>query len=1184
MLNPITHSLHNAFFSHPDWPEISQSALGKGGLALYDMQESQRVFFAAALGKGTGRRVLCLFPSERLARSAFEDAMQFTGGNAVLLPQEERNFLRGATASQDNAWQRLKALDLMLSGHMCLVIASIEALQDHLPSPEWFASSIITIKPGDALEPHHLALQLAALGYERVDLVEGRGQFALRGDILDCFPPYLDTPARIEFFDVQVDSVRGFDVLTQRSQEPLPSLRIIQAAEHLIPENEREAAVARLLEALAIAEQVPDKSGRELLPLGQPPQPFTPPEEEDLLLQGAIHNMAMWANVVYPPHSLLDWMPDALVLVDTPDRAMQRLDDSLLGYIQAFKVAYSEGNAATAQAGLLRDREEVLDALNERGVITMMALLRGLGGLKPEKSIPLTGTAVAPYHNRPQILVKDLRAWQEAGMTVGLFSGGQARGERLREMLGKNGLELSEDCAPGKLCLIPSPMSSGFLFDGAGLALIAPGELFGASQQKARKRHTAGERIAAFTDLAPGDFVVHEHHGIGLYQGTVRLQSEGIWRDYLLIHYRGSDKLYVPTDQFDRVQKYLGSPGDAPALNSLSGGDWEKQKSKTRESVKRLAFDLVKLYAQRQSEPGFAYEALEPFESQFADRFEYELTPDQAQAISEVLADMAKPTNMDRLLCGDVGYGKTEVAMRAAFRAVLNGKQVALLAPTTILTQQHMRTFSQRFEGFPVRVDFVSRFRSPQENRQTLQNVREGKVDILLGTHRLLSKDVKFRDLGLLIVDEEQRFGVKHKELIKNYRAAIDVLTLSATPIPRTLHMSMVGVRDMSLLEMPPEERLPVNTYVADYQEGLIRDAILRELARDGQVFFLYNRVADIQRMASRISQAVPEAKVATAHGQMPERALEDVMMDFYSGKYDVLLTSTIIENGLDIPNANTLIVYDADHFGLSQLYQLRGRVGRSSRSAYAYFTVRPDRMISETAEKRLSAIKEFTAFGAGFRIAMRDLEIRGAGNIFGPEQSGQVAAVGYDMYCRMIEEAIREAQGDFSSLRASELETRVDLQVNAFLPEGYVPGDTQRIEIYKRIAMINTEEESIDLISDLVDRFGEPPEPVIHLIAIARLRALANALGTDFVCFDQGLMVFTFNPQFAVDPGALVGALPRADKRLRLSGGRKTQLLLKLPHQDAAEALTLAIPVIERLLRMIDEETEKQTAYPAGA
>jgi transcription-repair coupling factor (superfamily II helicase) len=1172
----MTNKLFTPLFSHPDWPAIRQSALEKSRLALFDMQESQRNFVAAALAEDTRRQVLYLLPNERLARIAYEDALQLTQGSAVFLPEEERFFLRGATASRDNAWQRLKALDLAMSGEARLVIASIEALQDHLPPADWFRASAFSLKPGDSIEPQALSARLTAMGYERVDLVEGRGQYALRGDILDCFSPNQDSPARIEFFDVQVDSIRTFDTLTQRSQEHLPCLRVIQAAEHLVPEAEREQAAARLQGVLDAADENPFSS-RELMPLGQSVQPFFPPDPEDIRQQGSIPNMAMWAHAVYPITSILDWMPEAIIVVDTPDRAMQRLDDNLLGFVEAFKAAFAQGNAGAGQAGLLRSRDEVLSSLENRSVIALMALLRGLGGLKPEISIEMRGLGIAPYHSRPQALVDDLKRWQGADYSVFLFSGGQARGQRLREMLEKNNLRLADEDeqeATG-IRLIPSPLSAGFLLEEAKLAILAPGELFGAAQQKAKKRHSSGERIAAFTDLSVGDYVVHEHHGIGLYQGTTRLQSEGVWRDYLLIHYQGSDKLYVPTDQFDRVQKYLGSQGEAPQLHSLSGGDWEKQKKKTREGVKKLAFDLVQLYAKRQAEPGYAFDALEPFESQFADQFEYELTADQAQAINEVLSDMARPVNMDRLLCGDVGYGKTEVALRAAFRAVLNGKQVALLAPTTILIQQHMRTFSRRFSGFPVKVDFVSRFRSPRENKRTLQEAKEGKVDILLGTHRLLSKDAQFKDLGLLIVDEEQRFGVKHKEMIKNYRSTVDVLTLSATPIPRTLHMSMVGVRDMSLLETPPEERLPVNTYVVDYQDGLIRDAILRELARDGQVYFLYNRVADIERMASRLRQLVPEASVAVAHGQMREQALEDVMMDFYAGKYDVLLSSTIIENGLDIPNANTLIVYDADHFGLSQLYQLRGRVGRSSRSAYAYFTIRPDRSMSETAEKRLNAIKEFTAFGAGFRIAMRDLEIRGAGNIFGPEQSGQVATVGYDMYCKMIEEAIREAQGDFSSYRANQLETRVDLHVNAYLPESYVPGETQRIEIYKRIAAVSNQTEQETLIDDLIDRFGEPSVEVLNLIEIAWLRALANTLGADYVRFFGGALSLRLHPEFSLDPGVIYETiLALNNPRISLSAGKRPAFVIKTKAQDEEGALYESRKFLSSFVAKINSKT----------
>ena len=1176
----MTNNLFNALSAHPDWQEIISRAKGAGNLALYDMQDSQRSFLAAALAAVSGRQVLYLLPNERLAKAAYEDALQFTEGAAVLLPQEERYFLRGATVSRDNVWQRLKALDLIQSGEARLVIASSESLQDHLAPAGWFKASAFTIKSGDQMEPHDLASRLAAMGYERVDLVEGRGQFALRGDILDCFSPSLDSPVRIEFFDIQVDSIRAFDILSQRSQDHVPSVRIIQAAEHLVPEAQREEAATRLSRLLEQADEGTGPSSRELFPLGQPAQAFSSPDPEDLLTEGQIPNMAMWAHGVYPPASLLDWLPDALILIDTPDRAMQRLDDNMLGYVEAFKAAFAQGNAGAAQAGLLHSREEVMAALEKRSVITLMSLLRGLGGLTPEKSLPLRGLAIAPYHSRPQSLVDDLKDWQDKGYAIALFSGGQARTDRLFDMLSKHEVPLAKEGDAAGIHIIPSPLSAGFLFEEARLALLAPGELFGASQQRAKKRQTTGERIAAFTDLTVGDYVVHEHHGIGLYQGTVRLQSEGVWRDYLLIHYRDSDKLYVPTDQFDRVQKYLGSGGDSPPLNSLSGGDWEKQKKRTREGVQKLAFDLVQLYAKRQAEPGYPFEALEPFESQFADQFDHELTQDQSQAVGEVLSDMSKPVNMDRLLCGDVGYGKTEVAIRATFRAVLNGKQVALLAPTTILTQQHMRTFTQRFKGFPVKVDFVSRFRTPAENKRTLEAARTGQVDVLLGTHRLLSRDVKFRDLGLLIVDEEQRFGVKHKEMIKNYRSTVDVLTLSATPIPRTLHMSMVGVRDMSLLETPPEERLPVNTYVVDYQDGLIRDAILRELAREGQVFFLYNRVADIERMASRLRQLVPEARIAVAHGQMPEQALEDVMMDFYLGRHDVLLSSTIIENGLDIPNANTLIVFDADHFGLSQLYQLRGRVGRSSRSAYAYFTIRPDRMVSETAEKRLSAIKEFTAFGAGFRIAMRDLEIRGAGNIFGPEQSGQVAAVGYDMYCRMIEEAIREAQGDFSSYRENQLETRVDLHVSAFLPEAYVPGEVQRIEIYKRIAAIKNQAEQETLIDDLIDRFGEPGEEVLNLIEIAWLRALANALGADLVRFIRGAMTFRLHPDFSVDPAALYQAILAFDNPgLSLMSGKRPALVLTTRAQDETEALYEARKLMSQLIALLPEEKKPQTA-----
>ena len=1161
----------------------AKSHIGSGKrVALYDMTPGLRLLYALSLSRE--RQVLYLLPSERSARQAAEDAKQAGAEGVSFLPQKELRFLR-AVSSREDDWQRVKALWQALSGEARTLVCSVEALQAYLPPPEWMRASSRVFHRGDVLQPQDAALFLTAAGYERVELVEGRGQFALRGDILDVFPPQADLPARVEFFDVEVDSIRSFDPLTQRSVGQLETLSVIPALEHLLPEGARGAAAERVMAAVA-SPPLEAKDGRGLRGTAVQAEEAPAPDVERLRADGRFDEMHMWAHLLYPEgSSLLSYLPGAAVVLDTPDRAAQRLKENGEGYAGMLAQALESGLAFPAQAGLLRQAEEALALLEGRGVALAQELLRGMAGLEPEAAFSFQSRRPDSYRGRLRELADDLRAWQEAGTAVYLFSGGQARGERLTAALAAQGLSVpaeAPDGAAGKAgpLLLWDGLAEGLLLPGAGLVLLSPQDLFGSARQKARKAQTAGQRIEAFTDLSEGDYVVHEHHGIGVYQGTVRLQSEGVWRDYLFIRYQGSDKLYVPADQFDRVQKYIGSPDAPPALNDLSSNAWSRQKSRVKAGLKQLAFDLVKLYAGRQANPGFAFESAEPFEGQFADQFEYELTPDQEQAVGEVLSDMAKPRNMDRLLCGDVGYGKTEVAMRAAFRAVMNGKQVALLAPTTILVQQHVRTLQKRFEGFPVMIEYVSRFRTPRENRLTLQKAKEGRVDILIGTHRLLSRDVAFHNLGLLVIDEEQRFGVRHKELIKNYKSTVDVLTLSATPIPRTLHMSMVGVRDMSLLETPPEERFPVATYVADYQEALVRDAVMRELAREGQVFFLYNRVADIERMASALRRLVPEARLAVAHGQMPEQALEDVMLDFYERRVDLLLCSTIIENGLDIQNANTLIVYDADRFGLSQLYQLRGRVGRANRAAYAFFTVQPDRMLSESAEKRLSAIREFTAFGAGFRIAMRDLEIRGAGNIFGPEQSGQVATVGYDMYVKMIEEAIREAQGDFSSLRDSELETRADLKVNAYLPETYVRGEAQRIEVYKRIAMLRTREEEEELVADLIDRFGEPEEPVMNLISIARLRALANSLGADQARQERGAVVLRFDPRYAVDPARLYKAMLTADRRISLSAGKKTSLVLKLPGLEPRDALREAV----RLLQALKDALDRTPGEPEAA
>ena len=1176
MLSDILRQIRQA----PGWAQVQDSLQQRQTAALYDIPPALRLLTAAAVAQN--KPVLYVLPNERQAQKAAEDAVQLGLSRAVYYPQRDIRFLR-AVSSREVDWQRFRALDAIIAGQASLVICSIESLQEHLPPPEWLQTSIFTLHQGDSCQPQEMALQLAGMGYERVDLVEGKGQFALRGDIMDIYPPTADQPVRTEFFDIEIDSLRPFDPLTQRSLGSLDCLRVTPAGEWIVPPAFREQAANRLLNALEEQASVMNSRGihsREL-----PLEEVSLPDIDALQEEGSFSDITLWAHLVSPGQTnLLAWMPDAALVLDTPDRALQRMDDYALGYAESLQNAMENHMAHPAQAGLLFTREAVRAQFAGKPTLLMQELLRGMGGLAPDRVVPFSGKRPESYRSRLQNLAQDLNTWKEQGFKVFLLTGGQARSQRLAAALAAHQVtatdpEQAREDSPVRL--MNNSISEGFVFEGARLVLLSPEDLFGTARQKARKTLTAGQRIEAFTDLSKGDYVVHEHHGIGIYEGTVRLQSEGVWRDYLLIRYQGTDKLYVPTDQFERVQKYIGSQQAAPVLNDLSSNTWSRQKSKVKAGLKQLAFDLVKLYAARQATPGYAFERAEPFEGQFADQFEHELTPNQEQAVAEVLGDMEQARNMDRLLCGDVGFGKTEVAIRAAFRAVMNSKQVAVLAPTTILVQQHMRTFSNRFEGFPVKIGFVSRFQTAKENKKTLELAREGRLDILIGTHRLLSKDVKFHDLGLLIIDEEQRFGVRHKEQIKNYKSTVDVLTLSATPIPRTLHMSMVGVRDMSLLESPPEERFPVTTYVVDYREGLIRDAILRELAREGQVFFLYNRVQDIERMAAKLRQLVPEARIAVAHGQMPENALEDVMLDFYAAKHDVLLCSTIIENGLDIQNANTLIVYDADHFGLSQLYQLRGRVGRSNRAAYAFFTVRPDKMLTETAEKRLAAIKEFTAFGAGFRIAMRDLEIRGAGNIFGPEQSGQVAVVGYDMYVRMIEEAIREAQGDFSSLRERELETQVTLSINAFLPEHYVQGENQRIEIYKRIAMLRSQAEEEELVADLIDRFGEPEDMVMNLIRIARLRSLANRLGADQVRMDRDGLVLRFHPQYAADPMLLYKALSKAGRRMNLHAGKRTTLLVRLAAQNPQTAVLEGIRALESLLTDMDALQQQQDKTP---
>ncbi len=1197
-------------FDTPTTERLAGIFAARSSIALTGLNESLMVGLAAALCRREGIRVMAVFSNDLRASRAGDDARQLLGEGAGVLTAGEIDLTRGVS-SQEGVWRRLEGLSRLVHGETRLLCVSMDALMQRMGDPAAFRGGFITLRVGETVSPIALMERLVRLGYESVSLVEGKGQCARRGDILDVYPPDAARPFRVELFGDEIDAIRAFDPLSQRGQDSLPEIRICPACEILLPEGEGPAAAERMRTALAaLATSATDsRLFADLPPIPDDPEeqaayfdaqvaPRVREQERSVtkqveldrrlaaLLEDAqkleqglpFRRERAWLPILTEhTTTLTDWFEPEMVFFCEPDQLRGRCEERLQGFGQDLTAAMDRGEAVQAQERLLLPWEEATARLRERPFAACTELLRGMGGLSPREAENLEAASMAGYHAQIRQLAKDMEAWREKGWRVVLLSGGVARGQRLTASLAEQGAEAvfvpeeqRESWPDAQALVAPQTLNRGFVWPGKGLVVASDTDIWGAGYRKSRSRRSAGEKLNAFTELHVGDYVVHENHGVGVYQGTTRIQNGGAWRDYLMIQYAGSDKLYVPVDQFQRIQRYIGNPAQAPKLNSLGGGEWGRQKGKVKEGLKKIAFDLTALYAQREKTPGHAFAPDTPWQREFEDQFPYELTADQAQSVHEITEDMEKPRNMDRLLIGDVGYGKTEVSLRAAFKAVMDNKQVAILAPTTILAQQHFHTVQQRFAGFPVRADVLSRFRTAKEQKQVLADAREGKIDILVGTHRLLAKDVQFKDLGLLIVDEEQRFGVQHKEIIKHMKTQMDVLTLSATPIPRTLHMSMVGIRDMSVLETPPEDRLPVQTHVVEYSDALIRDAILRELSRGGQVYFLYNRVRSIESFYQRLRALVPEARIGVAHGQMKEHGLEDVMMDFYAGSYDVLLCTTIIESGLDVPSANTLIVFDAERFGLSQLYQLRGRVGRSTRQAYAYFTVRQDKILSETAEQRLSAIREFTEFGAGFRIAMRDLEIRGAGNILGPEQHGHLETVGYEMYCKLMEETMAEVQGIPDR---SELETRVDLKVDAFLPEGYISDERLRLEVYRRIAALQTDADRSDITDELIDRFGEIPPEVETLLDVSQLRALLSGIGATQARYVDGALQVRVDSRFVPDPLKLMNAMQKADARLSIAQRPQNTILLKGRWRDERALLTDAVRVFRKVRQGLEED-----------
>jgi len=1060
----------------------------------HGLSESQKALVCYCLFLKLNRQMLILSYNDIEAKKIYDDIKNFTD-QCYYFPSKELVLNIDVTSFEIKS-ERLKILKKILNGEKVIVVSTIDAIMSLMPPKDVLKNSFLKINEGLNIEVLDLASKLYELGYERVDIVEGKGQFAQRGGIVDIFPIDKEEPIRIEFFDDEIDTIRTFDVLSQRSIQRISEIIINPAREILLD----DAALKRGYELIKEDLEAKLKSFSK-----------KKKDEANLLKQRYEEILEKLSNLKYfegidsfLPYfytynsNLLDYFNDPIVILDESSRISQRISSAYEDFQEMYKNMLENGSALSRQGEFFIHPEIILGNLKGKQLVSFNMLPRIVEDFKPKAIANFNAIGLNSYAGNLEYLIEELRLKSNRGYKILIFTPTEAKGLRLKNSLKEEGFnsvykEDIDELIENVITITTGSISKGMDFPDIKLLIVSDTEIHPSKKQvKKKTKESRSKKIDVFTDLKVGDYVVHEIHGIGIFKGINELVIEGIKRDYLVIQYQGNDILYVPVEQLDIIQKYIGADDNPPKVNKLGSSDWIKTKNKVKASLKEMAEDLIKLYAERSRIQGHAFSPDTPWQRQFEDEFPYQETEDQLRAIEEIKRDMESPKPMDRLLCGDVGYGKTEVAMRAAFKAVMDGKQVAVLVPTTILAEQHYNTFLQRFKGYPINIDMISRFRNRQEQKRTLKELANGNVDIIIGTHKLLNKEVKFKDLGLLIIDEEQRFGVSHKEKIKALKKNIDVLTLTATPIPRTLHMSLIGVRDMSIIETPPEDRYPVQTYVLEYNEAIVREAILREISRGGQVFFVYNRVETIIDMQREISKLVPEARIIIAHGQMNEEELEDAIISFINGDAEILLCTTIIETGIDMPNVNTLIVYDADRMGLSQLYQLRGRVGRSNRIAYAYFTYKKDKVLSEAAEKRLKAIKEFTEFGSGFKIAMRDLEIRGAGSLFGTKQHGHLAAVGYDMYCKLLDEAVRELKGE---VKEEEIETQIELQINAFIPSEYIEDEKLKIEVYKKIASIFDYESKMDIIDELIDRFGDVPKNVENLIQVAYIKALARKL-----------------------------------------------------------------------------------------
>ena len=1159
------------FFDYPllqlnEYEQV-RDCLSKGvSCQVTGCRDSQLAHFIYGLSNGYKQKVIVTFSAMK-AKELYEDLKGFTD-DVVMYPAKDVIFFSADVHGSYILQQRLEFIQKVVEDQPFTVIVTADAFLDKIQPLDSIRDNYIEIAEGSIVEMDALKVKLAKMGYESVVQIDSPGQFAVRGSILDIYTLTDETPYRIDFWDNEIDIIKSFDIESQRSIENVERIKIYPASEYFLDKETIAKGVKKIKSEL---ESSVEKFRKEFH------------TEEANNLKNTVGEFL--TNIDINPYSvavdsyvnyfcpqcvsLLDYLEDAVFFIDEPARVEEQLNAVETEFRESMSHRLEKGYVLAGQTDILWQKNEILEKINSRQKILFTTIAQKLKTFQADGFVEVDTRNISPYNSKFEMLVEDLKRYKKQKYAVLLVTSSSTRGRRLAEDLREFQIsafyeeDRERQVAQEEVMIVKGSLRKGFIYPMIKFAAISDTDIFGQRKKKLRRKHGyKGTAISDFADLNIGDYVVHENHGLGIYRGIEKIEVDHVVKDYIKIEYAGGSNLYILATQLDMIQKYADSQAKPPKLNKLGGQEWAKTKGRAKKAVADIAKELVELYAVRQQGTGYEFSKDTEWQKEFEEMFPFEETEDQLAAIREVKQDMESKKIMDRLICGDVGFGKTEVAIRAAFKAIQDNKQVAYLVPTTVLAQQHYKTFKQRFKDFPVRVEMLSRFRTKSNIEQNLRDLKKGYVDIVIGTHRLLSKDVKFKDLGLLIIDEEQRFGVKHKEKIKELKKNVDVITLTATPIPRTLHMSLIGIRDMCVMEEPPQDRMPIQTFVMEYNEEIARDAINRELARGGQVYFVHNRVQDIGDVAATVQNLVPEANVAFAHGQMGERQLEEIMYDFVNGDIDVLVCTTIIETGLDISNANTMIIHNAEKMGLSQLYQLRGRVGRSNRMAYAFLMYGRNKMLTEVAEKRLGAIRDFTELGSGVKIAMRDLEIRGTGNLLGAQQSGHMEAIGYDLYCKMLNQAIEALKGNEV---ADDFETKVDLVCDAYVPASYIKNESTKMDVYKRIAGIETLEEYEDMQDELLDRFGDIPSQVENLLQVVLLKAAAHKEYVTEISGDRKRLKLTMWKKAKVDVNRIPILIREYKGRLKFIPGENPGFEF-VPKQGNEGVIELARQLIESL------------------